>query len=170
MEVVPENSTVDEIGLLPRQLNARKIRQDGVFTRDRVAEKLPQDEIELRQITDAIPQTISVLAPDGTALYANQVALNETGLTLEEVNAHGFLTRAFHPDDVDRVRAERLTGLLRGTPNRKRVPANLFKINRPGETPVVKGLHTRKIRLACSIPGSAISASGRSSLQPTSLT
>ena len=84
--------------------------------RKRVEEKLRQDEIELRQITDAIPQTITVLAPDGTALYANRVALNETGLTLEDVNAHGFFTRAFHPDDVDRVRAERSAGLLRGTP------------------------------------------------------
>src|SRR5262249_42939304 len=84
--------------------------------RKRVEEKLRQDEVELRQITDAIPQTITVLAPDGTAIYANRVALNETGLTLEEVKAHGFFTRAFHPDDVDRVRSDRSAGLLRCTP------------------------------------------------------
>src|SRR5262245_60431145 len=82
----------------------------------RAEEKLRQDEIELRQITDAISQTITVLAPDGTALYVNRVALDETGLTLEEVRAGGFLSLAFHPDDVDRVRAERRAGLLRGTP------------------------------------------------------
>jgi len=82
----------------------------------RAEEKLRQDEMELRQITDAIPQTITVLAPDGTALYVNRVALDETGLTLEEIRADGFLSRAFHPDDVNRVRAERREGLLRGTP------------------------------------------------------
>src|SRR5215470_7545823 len=37
----------------------------------RVEEKLRQDEMELRQIIDAIPQTITALAPDGTALYVN---------------------------------------------------------------------------------------------------
>jgi formate hydrogenlyase transcriptional activator len=44
------------------------------------------------------------------------VALAETGLTPEEVRAHGFFSRAFHPDDVDRVRTERRAGLLRGVP------------------------------------------------------
>jgi formate hydrogenlyase transcriptional activator len=45
----------------------------------------------------------------------NRVALDETGLTLEEVRADGFFSLAFHPDDIDRVRAERRAGLLRGT-------------------------------------------------------
>src|SRR5262249_40225837 len=84
--------------------------------RKRVEEKLRQDEMELRQIIDAIPQTITALAPDGTALYVNRIALDETGLTLEEVRDGGFFTRAFHPDDVNRVRAERQAGLLRGAP------------------------------------------------------
>src|SRR5258705_13462474 len=38
--------------------------------RKRAEEKLRQDEMELRQITDAITQTVMVLAPDGTGLYA----------------------------------------------------------------------------------------------------
>jgi len=57
-----------------------------------------------------------VLAADGTALYANRVALDITGLTLEEVNDNSFLTRAFHPDDVDRIREERQEKLSRGAP------------------------------------------------------
>jgi PAS domain S-box-containing protein len=73
-------------------------------------------KVTIHQITDAIPQKITVLAPDGTALYVNRVALDETGLTLEEVRAGGFFSQAFHPDDVNRVRAERHAGLLRGTP------------------------------------------------------
>jgi formate hydrogenlyase transcriptional activator len=79
-------------------------------------QKLRQEEAEFRTITDAIRQAVVVLAPDGTTLYANRVAQEITGLTMAEVNNNGFLTRAFHPDDVDHVRAERHERLLRGTP------------------------------------------------------
>src|SRR5215471_3533516 len=79
-------------------------------------QKLRQDEGDLRTITDAIRQSIVVLAPDGTTLYANRVALDQTGLTAGEVTEKGFLARAFHPDDVERVREERRIGLLEGLP------------------------------------------------------
>ena len=69
--------------------------------------KLRQDEEELRRITDAIPQTIIVLNPDGRALYANRVALEYTGLSLDEVRADSFRARVFHPEDVQRLREER---------------------------------------------------------------
>lgn len=79
-------------------------------------EKLRQSEQDLRTITDAIRQSIVVLAPDGSTLYANRVALDRTGLTLGEANDHGFFTRVFHPDDADRLLAERQQGLLDGAP------------------------------------------------------
>src|SRR5580704_3926845 len=82
----------------------------------RAEEKLRQGEEEFRRITDAIPQGIVVLAPDGTALYANRVALKETGLTSEEVQAHGFFLSAFHPEDVENLKVSRDAGLLRGEP------------------------------------------------------
>ena len=44
---------------------------------------LSQDEQELRRIIDLIPQTIVVLNPDGKAIYANRVALEYTGLSLD---------------------------------------------------------------------------------------
>ena len=75
------------------------------------AERLRRDEQELRQITDAIPQTIIVLRSDGALLYANQAVLDFTGLTMEEVLAPGFRARIFHPEDVARVADERRTGL-----------------------------------------------------------
>src|SRR5262249_38707289 len=80
--------------------------------------KLRQDEEELRTITDTIRQVIIVLAPDGTTVYANRVVLDLTGLTLAEVINQGTFvaTRVLHPDDVDRVRAERQERLLRGVP------------------------------------------------------
>ena len=79
-------------------------------------QKLRQNEEDLRTITDAIRQTIVVLAPDGTTIYANRVALDLTGLTVDEVNDKGFFERAFHRDDVDRVREESRVGLLEGLP------------------------------------------------------
>jgi formate hydrogenlyase transcriptional activator len=78
--------------------------------------KVRQEEADLRTITDAIRQSIVVLAPDGTTLYANRVALDHTGLTLDEVNKQGFFARAFHPDDVERVRDERSVGLSKRVP------------------------------------------------------
>ena len=84
--------------------------------RRRAEQKLRQNEEDLRTITDAIRQSIVVLAPDGTTLYANRVALDRTGLTPGEVNDKGFFAQAFHPDDVDRVREERRVGLLQGLP------------------------------------------------------
>jgi formate hydrogenlyase transcriptional activator len=62
------------------------------------------DEEELRRITDAIPQTIVVLNPEGRAIYANRVALEYTGLTLDEVRGENFRERIFHPEDVARIR------------------------------------------------------------------
>ena len=61
------------------------VRWYGINTdiddRKRAEQKLRQDEADLRTITDAIRQSIVVLAPDGTTLYANRVALDHTGLT-----------------------------------------------------------------------------------------
>jgi formate hydrogenlyase transcriptional activator len=96
------------------------VRWYGINTdiddRKRAEQKLRQNEADLRTITDAIRQSIVVLAPDGTTLYANRVALDLTGLTVGEVSDKGFFARAVHPDDVDRLRAERQEGLSRGTP------------------------------------------------------
>jgi len=59
---------------------------------------------------------IVVLSPDGTTLYANRVALEDTGLSREEVNAKGFFALSFHPDDLEHLQAQRLEGLSRGVP------------------------------------------------------
>src|SRR2546422_238759 len=79
-------------------------------------EKLRRDEQELRRMTDAIPQHIMVLAPDGIAMHANQSLLDYTGLTLEDVVAEDFRTRFFHPEDVQQLRDERAKALARGLP------------------------------------------------------
>jgi formate hydrogenlyase transcriptional activator len=84
--------------------------------RKRAEEKLRQDESELRRITDAIPEAIGVLAPDGTILHANQVVLDYTGMTVEDLKRDDFRTRLFHPDDLDRVQDKRQNALEHGAP------------------------------------------------------
>src|SRR5262249_30671464 len=82
----------------------------------RSEQKFRQEATDLRTITDAIRQAIVVLAPDGATLYANRVARDITGLSSDEVNDSGFLARAFHPDDVERVREDRRIRLAEGVP------------------------------------------------------
>ena len=48
-------------------------------------EQLRRDEQEFRLITDAIPHIIIVMQPDGRIIYANRLALDYSGLTLEDV-------------------------------------------------------------------------------------
>ena len=117
------------------------VRWYGIHTdiddRKRAEQKLRQQGEDLRTITDAIRQFIVVLAPDGSTLYVNRVALENTGFTIDDLNDESVLTRtgaappanvpgefawsrlwqkAAHPDDVDRIRAERRDGFLRGVP------------------------------------------------------
>jgi formate hydrogenlyase transcriptional activator len=84
--------------------------------RKRAEQKLRQSEEELRTITDTIRQPIVVLAPDGTLLYANRVALDNSGLTMDEMKGTGYAARICHPDDVNRVVDERSAGLSKGIP------------------------------------------------------
>ena len=78
--------------------------------------KLLPDEQELRRIIDLIPQTIVVLNPDGKAIYANRLALEYTGLSLDEMRADDFRDRVFHPEDVQRLHEERQKGLSGSVP------------------------------------------------------
>jgi formate hydrogenlyase transcriptional activator len=79
-------------------------------------EKIKKSETELREIVDVIPQTIIVLNPDGKAIYANRVALEYTGLSLDDVRGDDFRARVFHPDDVQRLREERHKALSGAVP------------------------------------------------------
>ncbi len=78
--------------------------------------KLRQDEQELRRITDAIPLSIVVLNPDGSAIYANRVALDYMGLILDDVIDNKFRERIFHPEDVERLRKSRRDSLAMDVP------------------------------------------------------
>ena len=79
-------------------------------------EKSRQYEHELQRITDAIPQLIVVLSPNGRTLYANRVALEYIGLTMEEMHTECIRDRIFHPEDEERLGEVRQDALLRGVP------------------------------------------------------
>ena len=87
-----------------------------ITEQEQLMQKLRQSEADLRTVTDAIRQAIVVLAPDGKTLYANRVALDQTGLKSHELSDQGFFERVFHPEDMDRVREARRAGLLEGGP------------------------------------------------------
>ena len=70
-----------------------------------------QDREDPRRIVDLIPQSIIVLNPNGKAIYANRVALEYAGLSLDEVLADDFRDRVFHHEDVQRLREGRHKGL-----------------------------------------------------------
>ncbi len=87
-----------------------------IETLKQTQEKLQEDERELRQITDAIPQAVVVQDPSGLPIYANRATLDYTGLNADDVAAPNFRERFFHPEDVERFRNERKAALARGLP------------------------------------------------------
>jgi formate hydrogenlyase transcriptional activator len=83
---------------------------------EKAFERIAKSEAELRRITDAIPQFITVLTPDGKTLYTNKAVMDYTGLTMEEVLSTDYRERTFHPEDVARLREDRQKALARGVP------------------------------------------------------
>src|SRR5262249_11083921 len=81
----------------------------------RAEQRIQQDERELRQLIDFVPQHVLVARPDGTRLYANQGTLEYHGMTLQEVQAEDFYARVLHPDDLKRVLDERQGAISAGT-------------------------------------------------------
>jgi PAS domain S-box-containing protein len=70
----------DEVGKIVRWYGT----STDIDDRKRAEQKLRESEENLRTLTDAIRQSITVLAPDGLILYANQVIREVTGLTIRE--------------------------------------------------------------------------------------
>ena len=79
----------------------------GVLTdiedRKQAEDKTREQESELRQMLDLAPQIIAVYGPNNERLYANRVALDYIGLSLEEWQQASDRGVYFHPDDRKRV-------------------------------------------------------------------
>ncbi len=109
----------DELALLEQAGHIALIAIERDRAQTALTEALAEvrkSEAELRTIVDMIPQLIAVLAPDGQALYVNQSTLEYTGLSADQARGLEFRQRVFHPEDVERLRAERGPALERGEP------------------------------------------------------
>jgi PAS domain S-box-containing protein len=76
------------------------------ITERKVAEEaVRQQEAELRQMLDFAPQLIAVYGPGRERLYANRVALDYAGLSLDEWRQAKLPGAFTHPEDRDREHA-----------------------------------------------------------------
>ena len=62
--------------------------------------KLKEDEAELRQLINFVPEHVLVMDANGNRLYENQAMREYFGASLENIQAQEFFTRFVHPDDV----------------------------------------------------------------------
>jgi formate hydrogenlyase transcriptional activator len=73
-------------------------------------DEIKKSEGQLRQMVDAIPQTMVVLGPDGSAVYVNRAVLDYTGLSTDQLMGADFRNRVFHPEDSERLQDVRRRG------------------------------------------------------------
>jgi len=84
-----DSGNLEFIGAV-RDVTAAKIAQ----------QKVKQDEAELRQLINFVPEHVLVMDADGSRLYENQAMRDYFGTSLEGVQAKDFYTKFVHPDDV----------------------------------------------------------------------
>jgi len=73
-----------------RDITAAKIAQN----------KLKQDEAELRQLINFVPEHVFVMDANGNRLYENQAVWEYFGTSLDGIQAKDFYRKFVHPDDV----------------------------------------------------------------------
>jgi PAS domain S-box-containing protein len=83
-------------------------------------DKLRESELNLRQLTETIPEMLWSATPDGAIDYCNAHLLDYTGFPAEEVMGSGW-TKALHPDDVEQTAREWMSCVLTGAPYRVEV-------------------------------------------------
>ena len=107
-------------GLPIRDSDGRIVRWYVLLTdiheRKTAEQKLRQEEEELRRVTDAIPDFIHVVRPDGTVLHVNQTALDYFGLSLDDAQTLNYRSRFFHREDVEKFGKEWGAALGRTVP------------------------------------------------------
>ena len=75
-----------------------------ITERKAAEEKIREQEMELRQMLDFTPQIIAVYGSNRERLYANRVALDYLGMSLDEWRQRSFGAEV-HPDDLEPVRS-----------------------------------------------------------------
>jgi len=62
--------------------------------------KLKEDEAELRQLINFVPEHVLVMDADGSRLYENQAMREYFGTSLDGIQAKNFYRKFVHPDDI----------------------------------------------------------------------
>jgi PAS domain S-box-containing protein len=88
--------------------------------RNQAQEQLRESELNLRQLTETIPEMLWRATPDGAIDYCNARVVNYTGFSAEEIMGSGW-TRLLHPDDVGDASRVWMSCVATGTPYRVEV-------------------------------------------------
>ena len=96
----------------PVELTVTPLKSDDTWTfssfvrdisdRKRSEEQLRTSELNLRRMTETIPQMLWSATPDGAVDYCNSRVLDYTGLSQEEIKGAGWM-KTIHPDDADHM-------------------------------------------------------------------
>jgi PAS domain S-box-containing protein len=88
--------------------------------RKRAEEALRSSELNLRQMTETIPEMLWSATPEGAIDYCNTRFLEYTGFSAEEVVGDGW-QKTIHPDDAKRVALVWMSCVATGAPYRVEV-------------------------------------------------
>jgi len=79
-------------------------------------QKIREQETELRNLLDLMPQQVFVFGPDGSPIYANQGAFEYFGVDADQLLSESRINFV-HPDDREYFLAERNKALLTEAPH-----------------------------------------------------
>ncbi|MGC1594297.1 MAG: PAS domain S-box protein, partial [Candidatus Acidiferrales bacterium] len=110
------------------EVSPMRLGQDWVFsafirdiTDSKLAEeKVRESELNLRLLTETIPEMLWSATPEGAIDYCNARVLDYTGFSAEEVMG-GSWTKLLHPDDVDHTARVWRSSVTTGAPYRVEV-------------------------------------------------
>jgi PAS domain S-box-containing protein len=114
----------------PVELTITRIPLDGppsftgylrdITERKQSEEKLRESELNLRQMTEAIPEMLWSATPEGAIDYCNARVLDYTGFSANEIMGNDW-TKFLHPDDVEPTNREWMSCVRTGAPYRVEV-------------------------------------------------
>ena len=114
----------------PVELTITRIPLDGppsftgylrdITERKQSEEKLRESELNLRQMTEAIPEMLWSATPEGAIDYCNTRVLDYTGFSANEIMGNDW-TKFLHPDDVEPTNREWMSCVRTGAPYRVEV-------------------------------------------------
>jgi PAS domain S-box-containing protein len=114
----------------PVELAVTRIPTDGppsftgylrdITKRRQSEEKMRESELNLRQMTETIPEMLWSATPEGAIDYCNARVLDYTGFSADEIMGNDW-TKLLHPDDVEQTVREWMSCVTTGAPYRVEV-------------------------------------------------